>query len=161
MKIVLIVPGGVTVNSECCKELSERLWNDTRRKRPEKWKYGIVLLRGSTQYDTSVVIRQSLGDKENYRLSSSTTHARLGILRFLPVPRNWSDKERKSFEIIPKIQTGTEDFLMVVMNEISKYNLGCLHPVACVRSGDEMQTPKIKFANVILYVSILLHCIVQ
>jgi hypothetical protein len=74
------VPRGTTVNSEYYKSLLERLRNDVRQKRPEKWKNGFVLHHDNAPCPTSPVIRQLLADKKNYRVSSSTILTKLGTL---------------------------------------------------------------------------------
>jgi hypothetical protein len=58
------VPRCNAVNSEYYKGLLERLRNDVRQKRPEKWKNGFVLHHDNAPCHTSLVIRQILADKK-------------------------------------------------------------------------------------------------
>jgi hypothetical protein len=58
------VPRGTAVNSEYYKGLLERLRNDMRRKRPEKWKNEFVLSHDNAPCHTALVIRQFLADKK-------------------------------------------------------------------------------------------------
>jgi histone-lysine N-methyltransferase SETMAR len=59
------MPRGTTVNSKYYKSLLERLRNDMRRKRPEKWKKGFVLHNDNSPCHTFLVIRQFFPDKKN------------------------------------------------------------------------------------------------
>ena len=51
------VPRNTTVNSECYKGLLERLRNDVRRKRPEKWANGFILHHDNAPCHTSLLVR--------------------------------------------------------------------------------------------------------
>ena len=57
------VPRNTTVNSEYYKGLLERLRNDVRRKRPEKWANGFILHHDNAPCHTSLLVRQFLSNK--------------------------------------------------------------------------------------------------
>ena len=57
------VPRNTTVNSEYYRGLLQRLRNDVRRKRPEKWANGIILHHDNAPCHTSLLIRQFLSNK--------------------------------------------------------------------------------------------------
>jgi hypothetical protein len=58
-----LVPVGTTVNTEYYNGLLERLRNDVRRKRSEKWKNGFMLHHDNAPSHTSLVISQVFADK--------------------------------------------------------------------------------------------------
>jgi len=57
------LPRNTTVNSEYYKGLLERLRNDLRRKRPEKWTNGFILHHDNAPCHTSLLVRQFLSNK--------------------------------------------------------------------------------------------------
>jgi len=57
------VPRNTTVNSEYYKGLLERLRNDVRRKRPQKWANGFILRHDNAPCHTSLLVRQFLSNK--------------------------------------------------------------------------------------------------
>jgi len=57
------VPRNTTVKAEYFKVLLERLRNDVRRKRPEKWANGFILHHDNPPCHTSLLVRQFLSNK--------------------------------------------------------------------------------------------------
>jgi len=57
------VPRNTTVNSEYYKGILERLRNDVRRKRPEKWANSFILHHDNAPCHTSLLVRQFLSNK--------------------------------------------------------------------------------------------------
>jgi hypothetical protein len=58
------VPSGTTVNSVYSKGVLERLRNDVRRNRPQKWAKDVVLHHDNASCHTSLLIHQFLSDKK-------------------------------------------------------------------------------------------------
>lgn len=57
------VPRNTTLNSECYKDLLERLRNDVCRKRSEKWANGFLLHHDNAPCHTSLLVWQFLSNK--------------------------------------------------------------------------------------------------
>jgi len=57
------VPRNTTVNYEYYKDSLERLRNDVRRKRPEKWANGLILHHDNTPCHTLLLVWQFLSNK--------------------------------------------------------------------------------------------------
>jgi hypothetical protein len=102
------VPSGTTVNSVYYKGVLERLRNDVRRKSPQKWGNGLVLLHDSAPCHTSLVIHQSLSDKKKNTVWPHPPYSTdLAPCDFWLFPKLKLTMKGKRFASIPEIEAAT------------------------------------------------------
>jgi len=88
------VPRNTTVNSECYKGLSDRLRNDVRIKRPEKWANGFILPHGNAPCHPSLLVRQFLSNKNITACPHSPYSPDLAPCDFWLFPKSQNYHER-------------------------------------------------------------------
>jgi len=101
------VPRNTTVNSEYYKGLLERLRNDVRRKRPEKWAKGFILHHDNAPCHTSLLVRQFLSYKNITACPHPPYSPDLAPCNFWLFPKVKMTMKAKGFESIQDIEAAT------------------------------------------------------
>ena len=96
------------VNSEYYKGLLERLRNDVRRKRPEKWANGFILHRDNAPCHTLLLVRQFLSNKNIMVCPQPPYSPDLAPCDFWLFPKVKMTMKGKYFELIQDIR-GSHD----------------------------------------------------
>ena len=88
------VPRNTTVNPEYYKGLLERLRNDVRRKRTEKWANCFILHHDNAPCHTPLPVRQFLSNKNITVCPDPPYSPDQGTVRLLALPQSQNDHER-------------------------------------------------------------------
>jgi len=102
-----IVSRNTTVNSEYYKGLLERLRNDVRRKRPEKWVNGFVLHHDNAPCHTSLLVRHFLANKNITVCPQPPYSPDLAPTDFWLFPKVKMTMKGKCFEWIQDVEVAT------------------------------------------------------
>lgn len=111
------VPRGTTVNSEFYKGLLQRLRNDIRRKRPEKWANGFLLHHDNAPCHTSLLVREFLAKKNLPVCPHPPYSPDLAPCDFWLFPKIKTVLKGKRFDTIPDIEIATKEQLKALPKE--------------------------------------------
>ena len=111
------VPRNATVNSEYYKGLLERLRNDVRRKRPEKWANGFILHHDNAPCHTSLLVRQFLSNKNITVCPHPPYSPGPAPCNFWLFPKVKMTVKVKRFELIQDIEAATTAQLKTLTKE--------------------------------------------
>jgi [histone H3]-lysine36 N-dimethyltransferase SETMAR len=111
------VPRGTTVNSEYYKGVLQRLRNDVRRKRPEKWANGFLLHHDNAPCHTSLLIREFLAEKKVPVCPHPPYSPDLAPCDFWLFPKIKSVLKGKRFDTISDIERATTEQLKTLPKE--------------------------------------------
>ena len=111
------VPRGTTVNSGFYKGTLERLRNDMRRKRPEKWANGFLLHHDNSPWHTSLLIREFLAAKSLPVCPHPPYSPDLAPCDFWLFQKIKSVLKGKRFDTIPGIEKATTEQLKAIPKE--------------------------------------------
>jgi len=111
------VPRNTTVNSEYYKGLLERLINDVRRKRPEKWANGFILHHDNAPCHTSLLVWQFLSNKNIMVCPHPPYSPDLALCNFWLFPKVKMTMKGKRFESIHDIETAMTAQLKTLTKE--------------------------------------------
>jgi hypothetical protein len=101
------VPRNTTVNSEYYNGFLERLRNDVRRKRPEKWANGFILHHDNPPCHTPLLVPQFLSNKSITVCSHPPYSPDLAACDFWLFPKVKMTVKSKRFESIQNIEPAT------------------------------------------------------
>lgn len=108
---------GTTVNYEYYKGLLQRLRNDVRRKRPEKWANGFLLHHNNAPCHTSLLIREFLAEKQVPVCPHPPYSPDLAPCDFWLFPKMKTVLKGKRFDTIPDIERATTEQLKALPKE--------------------------------------------
>lgn len=108
------VPKGTTVNSDYYKGLLQRLRNDVRRKRPEKWANGFLLHHDNAPCHTSLLIREFLAAKNVPVCPHPPYSPDLAPCDFWLFPKIKTVLKGNRFDTIPEIERATTEQLKAI-----------------------------------------------